>query len=302
MDFSIGSDPEFFLQKEKYKSAIGILPSRENAIKKNECLYYYDNVLAEAQLKPANSKNEFIKNIQNCLKGLISIINPYEISLISALNFPENELKDKDARIAACNPEWCAYSLTQNLAPQEIIMNTPFRTAGGHIHLGCNLLHEGIFILNTIKMLDLFLGIPSILLDKDKTAKDRRKIYGLAGSHRIPNHGVEYRTLGNFWLNSPELANFVYDVCNFVLNFVSEKGYEKFWSINEELLDADDPSLAYYCFGYDINLMRKAINNCDKKTANKFMLIVKNYWPDYITKTFDFLENKEFNLYKEWNL
>lgn len=302
--FSFGSDPEFFLtQRGKFKSAISFFPSKETPIKKDGCLFYYDNVLAEAQVEPAESREEAVTNMGTCLHNIEELADPCKVVLQSAVNFHESELKDNDARIAGCMPEWCAYTLTQVLPPSEIIQNTPFRTAGGHVHLGNNdLFQNGMQILNVIRMLDLFLAVPSVLLDKDKTAKARREVYGHAGTHRVPDHGIEYRALSNYWLASPELVRLVYDICSFTIAFVEKGGHEKYWSIDEDLLDSDDPSLAHRCFGYDSNSLQKCINNCDKKMAEKFMMIISNHMPSHICDRIELFQTKEFNMYKEWDL
>jgi hypothetical protein len=38
----------------------------------------------------------------------------------------------------------------------------------------------------------------------------RRTMYGRAGACRFKTYGVEYRTLSNAWLNSPELIKWVF--------------------------------------------------------------------------------------------
>ena len=55
-----------------------------------------------------------------------------------------------------------------------------------------------------IYMLDLFLAVPAIFMDTDKTSKERRTMYGFAGSHRETDYGLEYRPLSAFWLGSPK--------------------------------------------------------------------------------------------------
>jgi len=300
--FTFGSDPEFFLvQKGKFKSAIPFLPPKDNPLKRDGYAFYYDNVLAEAQVKPASNREEAVDNMRTCIQSLSAIVSPCKLVLQSAHNFPESELTDKDARIAGCSPEWCAYSLTQVLPPQEIIMNTPFRTAGGHVHLGNNPIFEnGFQILNVIRMLDLFLGIPSVILDSDKTSKARREVYGHAGTHRVPDHGIEYRALSNYWLASPKLVRLVYDLSAFTVGFVESGHHEKYWCIDEDMLDDDDPSLAHRCFGYDPEALQKCINHCDKKMAEKFMMIVSNHLPSSLIERIDELRDKEFNFYDEW--
>lgn len=302
--FTFGSDPEFFLfGKGKFKSAIPLLPSKENPICKDGYSFYYDNVLAEAQVKPASSRQEAVENIGTCLEMLSEIVEPCKLVLQSAQNFPDSELKDKDAKIAGCMPEWSVYTLEQILPPQEVITTTNFRTAGGHVHLGGSpILQNGLQILNVIRMLDLFLGVPSVLLDRDKTARARREIYGHAGTHRVPDHGIEYRPLSNYWLASPQLVELVYDICKFTLDFVENNHHEKYWCIDEDLLDEDDPSLAHRCFGYDKDMLQKCINTCDKKLAEKFMLIVSNHMPEHIIERIDSFRDRNFDMYKEWEL
>lgn len=59
----------------------------------------------------------------------------------------------------------------------------------------------------TIPLMDLFCGIPSVLIDRSKDAKIRRMLYGKAGDFRKPNYGLEYRSLSNFWIKSPYLVS-----------------------------------------------------------------------------------------------
>lgn len=303
--FTFGSDPEFFLSyKKKFKSAIGTLPKKEKPIHKDGCYFYYDNVLAEAQMKPAGNKEETVANIGTCLSILSDIVRPNKLVLQSAYIFPECELDDEDARIAGCMPEWSAYTLEQNLPPEDIIATTGFRTAGGHIHLGENPIFENeLQSLNVVRMLDLFLAVPFVLLDKDPSGKARREIYGQAGGHRRPELGrLEYRALSNYWFSSPQLVELVYDICEFTLEFVGAGRHEKYWSIIEDMLDDDDPSLAHQCFGYDKDVLQKCINTCDKKLAEMFMLIVENHVPYSIIKKINDLQSKEFDFYQEWDL
>ena len=53
-----------------------------------------------------------------------------------------------------------------------------------------------------IPLIDLIAGIPSVLIDRSGNNKKRRKIYGKAGDFRYQPHGIEYRTLSNFWIKS----------------------------------------------------------------------------------------------------
>lgn len=100
------------------------------------------------------------------------------------------------------------------------------RSAGGHIHLGLNHLRYGwasrmltvtpshvttedIFDCRTriVAVMDVLLGNTSVLLDRESGQKKRREVYGRAGEYRLPKHGLEYRTLSNFWCRSYPLTS-----------------------------------------------------------------------------------------------
>ena len=158
-------------------------------------------------------------------------------------------------------------------------------------------------VFSVVRMMDLFLGIPSIFLDTDETSKERRRIYGHAGSHRTPDYGLEYRALGNFWFSSPDLTRLMYDLTAFTLDFVDKGSHKRFWSVDEDLLDEEDPSVAYKCFGYDLAALRKSIDTCNKKQAEKFLLFVSNYLPPKLIGEIDRLSGRPLkDPYKEWEL
>lgn len=317
MKFTFGSDPEFPIvtTNGKFKSAVGVLPSKKKA-KKTKSPFYFDNVMAEAQMKPATTKIELLINVKEMLDTLAEAVHPHKILLQSAVNYPKNELKTKEALEAGCVPEINVYTLKQMPLPNGVALNeenercflpdVTMRTAGGHIHLGTNEkngpLFDPIGITYIVKMLDLFLGIPSLFIDKDSTSQERRKMYGLAGTHRTPEYGVEYRPLGNFWFGSPKLVNLIYDICNFVLDFVEKEGHLRFWAIDESKL-GKNPEKAHICHGYDVKQLQNCINNCDKQKAEKFMSIVCSFMPtDLYCQIEQAIENPEPDIYEEWNL
>ena len=297
-NFSFGADPEFVLTKnDNLISAIGILPAKNKALNFQGNEFYYDNVLAEIALTPAKNRHELISNLRNVFQTFKDMLNPVKFETRAAQNYPDKQLQHPEAKIAGCNLEWNAYTLKYMMPPKDIISNTPFRTAGGHIHLGleCD-------IINLIKMMDLFIGVPSIYLDTDETSRERRKIYGHAGSHRKTDYGVEYRTLGNFWLSSPRHVTLIYNLCEFVVDFMEKDLHKKFWYVDESLLD-DNPEMAHVCIGYDLDALLQCINNCDKKQGDKFMLFINNYLPDHLQEEIENLSNIPLpDLYEAWNL
>lgn len=96
------------------------------------------------------------------------------------------------------------------------------RSAGGHIHIGWGGMkmpakyHDSWIPYKVedwqqklVGVCDLVLGNTCVLLDRSPDAVERRRVYGRAGEYRTPKHGVEYRTLSNFWLHSPQLSSLV---------------------------------------------------------------------------------------------
>jgi hypothetical protein len=71
-----------------------------------------------------------------------------------------------------------------------------------------------------VQALDLYLGLPSLLLDGDE---DRRLLYGKAGAFRPKSYGVEYRVLSNFWVLNPELREYVFQQTERALKMLRRK-------------------------------------------------------------------------------
>ena len=310
--FSLGSDPEFMVcNEEGLKSAIKILPSKENSIKDSGNEFYHDNVLAEIAIKPSFCKEETVFNIKKSLNFLTKKIFPNKLKICSASYFPGEEINCKQAKIASCNPEYSAYSLSVVRPSSDLIekkegyyqFKTNLRTCGGHIHLGSRILEDSLNKINVVRMMDLFIVIPFLFFEK-KDCKLRRSCYGLAGTHRVPAQKgrLEYRTLSNLWLSSPEYVELIYDLCNFVLNFVQEENHKKFWYF-DEFYNGEDISKAHVCHGYDSEALVNCINNCDTKKAEKFMLIVENFLDkDLLIRIEDLMKKDVPDFYKSWNL
>jgi hypothetical protein len=72
--------------------------------------------------------------------------------------------------------------------------------------------------LQTIKFIDLFTAIPSVLLDPGESGKARRELYGKAGAFRYTPYGLEYRTLSNYWMADIALFSLVTGLSRFAIN------------------------------------------------------------------------------------
>ena len=104
-----------------------------------------------------------------------------------------------------CDADYNAY--TEDVNPKPEGGKTNIRSAGFHIHIGYD--NNNIDAsLRLVKYLDLYLGVPSVLKDKDKR---RRSLYGKAGCFRLTSYGVEYRVLSSTLMKDNANLNFVWD-------------------------------------------------------------------------------------------
>jgi hypothetical protein len=126
----------------------------------------------------------------------------------------------EEAREFGCDPDFDAYIGAAN-PPGPDADTHYFRYSGGHIHIGANNFNvsevkfafEPKRILKFIQLMDIIVGVPMVLIDRDEGNIARRELYGRAGCYRQQSYGVEYRTPSNFWLRAPELAGFTMGLC-----------------------------------------------------------------------------------------
>lgn len=310
---TFGSDPEFMLEKDgRFFSAIPLVPGTKH--KRHEMGHhfaYWDNVMAECAVEPAESKAEFVSHLRDCLQRYAALMKPYRLVARASADFPAEELACPDAQAIGCDPEYCAYELQQAVPPEDDFKKNTLRTAGGHIHLGTPVGKNPFGCIAIIRMMDLFAGTASIFLDKDKTTKRRKELYGKAGRFRQPDWGVEYRSLSNFWLTSPTLVGLILDIAAFAVEFVEEKKYEQLWTIDFDRLNDDrawntpgfHPSQCHHCTGYDIKELRHAIDTMDKRQGKKFLEYIYQFLPRKLfDKILELSECGPYDLYQEWKL
>ena len=137
--FSFGSDPEMMVvdKKGNLKSAIGIVPGKklERYDLGGGHKAYYDNVLAECEIKPSYSPEEAVANFGDCIKRCANLIKPYRLVIQASATFPKKECEHPDALVFGCDAEYDAYDVLICQPPSLKEGNT-FRSAGGHIHIG----------------------------------------------------------------------------------------------------------------------------------------------------------------------
>lgn len=222
IQFTTGADPEVFVGDAlSARSIIGKIGGTKDmplALPLGDGFAVQeDNVALEFNVPPAGSRDEFIKNICAATGFLESVMrDKYNLEFLkdSAISFPEEELKDPKAFVFGCDPDYNAWTRKRNEKPKA--EDKTLRSCGGHVHIGydSSLLDSN----SVIKACDLFLGVPSVLMDKGIR---RKELYGKAGAFRKKPFGVEYRVLSNFWIFEPKLMGWVHDNVSRALDAVS---------------------------------------------------------------------------------
>ena len=205
----IGTDPEVFVQDElgNIISGIGLIGgSKAHPRLVKDGAVQEDNMLAEFNTNPASTADEFVGNIQSVVKQLSAHIAPKQLKVISSHRFTAAVIKAAGPKAMefGCEPDFNAWTTDQNNPPDP---TSTLRTAGGHVHLSFNSGGDKFAPYKVGAMLDFYLGLPSVIIDKDV---ERRSMYGQAGAIRPKPYGVEYRTLSNFWLKNEHLMRWVY--------------------------------------------------------------------------------------------
>lgn len=258
---TLGSDPEVFLMDE---SSLEII-SAENLIHGTKDSprileegfgIQEDCVLAEITIPPSKTKADFTNNIKKCLE-LIKKELPEGLTIkCSASEILDNRfLVSEQARTGGCSPDYNAYTTKVN--PKPKMSSESFRTSGFHIHLGFNRIPDYEETCQMIRYLDLYLGVPSIIIDKDKR---RRKLYGKAGCFRHKeSYGFEYRVLSGFFSSNEYLTDWIWEQCQLAIDAY----------LNQTLTTKDFVTI------------NKIINSGDEDGANKLINTFNLKLPKY---------------------
>ena len=261
MKIKLGCDPEVFLTDAAgaLVSSIGkIGGSKQHPRQLPIGPGYFvqeDNVALEFNIPPAESKELFvnyIKNVKNYLGAYVTELG-MKFSAESAAHFPVEQLQHPAAMEFGCDPDFNAWNGGQaNLKPMAD--DWRLRSCGGHVHVGYKFATRRE-VLRFIKMMDLYLGVPSVLMDNGEL---RKQLYGAAGAFRFKPYGAEYRTLSNFWIFKDELIEWV-------------------WNATELAMDAWQNKKDKQIVSDDADNILLAVNGNSKETAQ--MLVNKYNLP-----------------------
>ena len=127
---TIGADPELFLINSKtgeVVSSIGIIPGEKgNPYRSKDMPEGYgleiDNILAEFNIPPVSSKEDFIEAMtymKNYIKKFIKAKNPnLDILCKASMIVNEDQLQSPEAKLFGCNVDYNAYTKMPNPKPK----------------------------------------------------------------------------------------------------------------------------------------------------------------------------------------
>lgn len=233
-----------------------------------------DGVQAEIKWRADTCRASLGNEISLIFKTLKETLDKsgLQASFAASITVDKKELKQlsEAARVLGCAP-----STNIHNADAKVDVKAGFagRSAGGHIHLGLSNWRDMMTDdarKRLIKVMDVIVGNTCVLIDRDPGQVARRKVYGRAGEFRLPSHGVEYRTLSNFWLRSYQLFSLVMGLSRLSTNIIKTDLYYKN-GIEGELMGR-----------VNLPLIEKAINTNNAKLAWKNWEGVKDFIDSFV--------------------
>lgn len=225
----LGADPEIFV-RDKDGSILGselVIPACGLGGLSYNSKVTRDGVQVEFQpCAGSGCRQSFSIYLAECFHVLYTHLTLNHPGTTISLDQVVTLTEDERARLSPKSRELGCQPSLNIYGPAPITVETttyPVRSAGGHIHLGlwdtyhCERLKH-LPMERLVGLFDILVGLPSVLLDRDPRAAERREVYGRAGEYRIQPHGIEYRTLSNFWLRSYPLMSLMTALMRMALN------------------------------------------------------------------------------------
>lgn len=243
-EIALGADPEIFLESGDGTliPAFTVLPSKYEPLRTPEegCNYYWDGFQAEFNILPNVEINDCLKSVRYGLKALLRAAQEREdaarLSLKTVVETPLKMLRELPPEFVefGCMPSYNVYGIA-GMGLDGI--SCPYRFAGGHIHFGISKSNAAMdAIPDIVRALDAILGVACVSLFENFDNPVRRQYYGLAGEHRLPPHGLEYRSLSDAWLFNPKLASMVLDLARKIVVW-TVNGKNQWQASKEEVVE-----------------------------------------------------------------
>lgn len=283
---SFGTDPEGFFKRDGEIIGSEKIIAKEGIDSGGFGRIIRDGVQFELNPKQGISIEDVVYRTAGVMTHLYQMIRKHkgtEISFDGLVEVSQQELDtlSADTRVLGCMPSLNIYG-AKSIDVDAVTYRK--RSAGGHIHMGL----PGIIYNNPdnidhrqrlVPLMDIFVGNTCVLLDRDPGAAERRENYGRAGEYRLPKHGLEYRTISNFWLRHPALQSLVFNLANFAIGVLITCVTQR--DIEEELIQV-----------VNIRRVEEAINTNNFDLAYENFQIVKPFLLRHATHGNFALNNK----------
>ena len=226
---TFGSDPELFLRRKDGR-VIGsekVIPTEGIPALMSKIIR--DGVQVELNPRGVYCRQYMGREFQAMFAKLASTLpDDVEVDFSGLVEVSSSELGElaPESRRLGCMPSHNAH--TPGITPGVNAETYTKRSAGGHLHvrwishrrwdevldkeINYNPTPSAEELKALVPLLDIIVGNTCVLIDRDPGAAERRQVYGRAGEYRLPENGLEYRTLSNFWLRSYPLMGFVFSL------------------------------------------------------------------------------------------
>lgn len=315
---TLGADPEIFVRSgKKLLPAYEFLPSKHEGLSFSTNIWktlgslYWDGFQAEYSLIRGENCPTVLTLYQRfALQALLQAAQKHDpkarLVLENVVKIPTQTLQNEiDCYIElGCLPSFNAYndSGIHVSNPRELL----YRFAGGHVHIGPDdETNNSLDKVKVTKNLDMILGIWAVGAAQNWDNPIRRMYYGKAGEYRRPKHGLEYRTLSNFFLSSPYIFEMVYEIARAVYR-ASKGNALQMWA-HDELstriaINECDPKLSASILKRNRALFRWLLPISLGEKVKTMIYNVGLYGIEYALKNpEDFIKNWELDNEHEWH-
>lgn len=279
---TFGCDPEIFLTRgDKVIGAERVIPEAGLVVPSHDSYYkmvdqgrkglVLDGVQVELNPKPSTCRGILGNELSAAFKTLkkhLATMDGISASFRQVVEVDAKELEglSEKAKALGCAPSRNIYDSGARVNMDG--STNGLRSAGGHIHLG--LTSSTVFKERErlVVLMDILVGNTAVLMDRNPLNAKRRTQYGRAGEHRLPAHGLEYRTLSNFWLRAWPLASGMMGMSRLAVNVLANTvgGPACFKAAEEKLLQM-----------VDVDAVIRAINENDVDLAKRNFGVVREY-------------------------
>lgn len=243
---SLGSDPELFFRKGKQILGAELLLPREGlkvfeGVHETKSKWTIDGVQAELNPSVHTCRSSMASAISTSFRSLIQELKKKDpevtLDFSQAVEVGEADLAQlsEESRKFGCMPSLSIYDTSKDIQINQVDPSQyRIRAAGGHVHIGVDNYPQLVPALTTrcketVQLLDIIAGNTAVIIDRSRANIERRKLYGRAGEYRLPAHGLEYRTLSNFWLYDSRLMSLMMGLVRLAVQLSADANHKQYY-------------------------------------------------------------------------